>query len=271
MEYSELHELISFLQNGTKLHIGVLFFGDFGGKGLTLPQEHTIHASNVCWEFKNRAGGLQKCYRCRQSAIKKAMTCLSDFGGFCINGVYEYTRPVSIDGKCVAIIFIGNIFRPEKNNDRIARLLENAQGLICDMEHDFDEARCRALGKVIESYIRALHARYPHQSNTQTPSLIENVKTYINTNLEYNISITDTARVFGYNAQYLGRLFKQECKMSFSDYVNVERTKLAATYLLSGESVTAAALKVGFNNISYFNRSFKRHFGVSPTEYVKRQ
>ena len=271
MEYSELHELISFLQNGTKLHIGVQFLGDFGGKGFTLPREQTIHASNVCWEFKNREGGLQKCYRCRKAAIKKAMTELLDFGGFCINGVYEYTRPVSIDGKCVAIIFIGNIFRPCENNSRISYLLENAPHLIDSMEHDFDESRCRALGKLIESYIRALHYRYPRQSDTQAPSLFENVKTYINTNLEYGISLSDTARIFGYNTQYLGRLFKRECKMSFSDYVNSERVKLSVSYILKGESVTVAAFRVGFNNISYFNRSFKRHFGVSPTEYIKRQ
>ena len=271
MEYSELHELISFLQNGTKLHIGVMFFGDFGGVGLALPREQTIHASSVCWEFKNREGGLEKCYRCRQAAIKKAMTERLDFGGFCINGVYEYTRPVSIDGKCVAIIFIGNIFCPHKSNTRCAYLIKNAPHLIDGMEHDFDEARCRALGKVIECYIRALHSRYPSRTDEQSPSLIENIKAYIATNLEYGISITDTARVFGYNAQYLGRLFKRECKMSFSDYVNNERIKLALTYLLNGESVTVAAFRVGFNNVSYFNRSFKRQFGISPTEYIKRQ
>jgi AraC-like DNA-binding protein len=35
----------------------------------------------------------------------------------------------------------------------------------------------------------------------------------------------------------------------------------------TSERIINIALECGFNNISYFNRSFKKKYGISPTEY----
>ena len=45
-------------------------------------------------------------------------------------------------------------------------------------------------------------------------------------------------------------------------------TEIAAERLASGrESITDIALDTGFNNISYFNRVFKKSFGMTPKAY----
>ena len=52
--------------------------------------------------------------------------------------------------------------------------------------------------------------------------------------------------------------------------MNQYRMEIAAGKLLSGvESVTDIALDTGFHNISYFNRVFKKKFGMTPKEYRK--
>ena len=48
------------------------------------------------------------------------------------------------------------------------------------------------------------------------------------------------------------------------------RLKKAASYLKSGQySVSEISYMVGFSDPGYFSRSFKKHFGISPAEYIK--
>ena len=268
MDYSSLYDLLRFLERGTRLHIGVLFFGSFGGGAFRLPHSQTIHDAPVCWEFKGREGGNRRCFRCRQMAIQKCLRERSEFGGCCVNGVYEYTRPVLIDGDCVAMIYVGNIHKPDAD-ERLCRHLGDKQSLLATMEESFDEEQCRALGRLIESYIRALWERRRAEQGDQPSTLIENVRAYVAENLEYTVSLSDAAKLFHYHEQYLGRLFKRETGMCFSEYINGERVKRAAAYLSGEDSVISIAYRVGFHNVTYFNRVFKRYFGKTPTEYKK--
>ncbi len=268
MKYSNLYDLLRFLERGTRLHIGVLFFGSFGGGVFRLPHSQTIHDAPVCWEFKGREGGNRRCFRCRQMAIRKCLRERSEFGGCCVNGVYEYTRPVMIDDECAAMIYVGNIHQSDADG-RLRRFLGDQTPLLETMESDFDEEHCRALGHLIESYIRALLERQSERQADQPSPLIENVKAYVAEHLEYAVSLSDAARLFHYHEQYLGRLFKRETGMCFSEYINSERVKRAAAYLAGEESVISIAYRVGFRNVTYFNRVFKRYFGKTPTEYKK--
>lgn len=55
-----------------------------------------------------------------------------------------------------------------------------------------------------------------------------------------------------------------------TEFIRTIRLKRAASLLKQKfGNVTQVSLEVGFNNLSYFNRSFKKLFGVSPVEYVK--
>lgn len=111
MVYKTLAEMITFLEYGTKLHIGVLFFGNHGNEMCTLPHSRIIHISPLCDMFKNQSKkGYDRCFACRNLALKKAIATKQSFGDICINGIYEYTRPVIVDDEVVCIIYIGNVF-----------------------------------------------------------------------------------------------------------------------------------------------------------------
>ena len=64
------------------------------------------------------------------------------------------------------------------------------------------------------------------------------------------------------------RYFKENMGTSFVDYLRDYRLTMAARLLLvSDDTVLSIAEEVGFDNLSYFNRAFKKKYGVTPREY----
>lgn len=268
MEYISLHDFINCMQYGTKLHIGVLFFGDYGNEKCILPHEQQIHAGKICTEFKIHKRGYERCYACRCAAIQKAMHIKKAFGGLCINGIYEYTRPVVIDNNIACIIYIGNILEETKGLEKLRKNLSGKENLLNTLEKNFPFEMCETFGALIENHIRILLNYVPATSTPVFKPLIENIKSYIEANLEYNIKLSNLANAFGYNEQYIGRLFKKEMHMNFSEYVNMQRIRHAKILLKeTTESVIIISMSVGFNNVTYFNKMFKKHTGITPLEY----
>ena len=268
MEYSSLYDLITYLEYGTKLHIGVLCFGNYGNEKCTLPVSHMIHSRKICDEFKSSNEGFRRCFKCRTAAVQKAITTQKTFSGYCINGVFEYMRPIIIDGEVAFVIFIGNILG--ENTEKIKAKLINKPELIDTLETGFSFEQCEAVGNLIETYIHMLLKTVPQGEQVHCNQLIENIKNYVDSKLEFDIKIWHIANIFHYNAQYLGRLFKEGANLSFNDYLNSQRLKRSEILLKETElSVLEISNRVGFNNISYFNRLFKKHLGTTPTEYRK--
>ncbi len=270
MEYSSLCDLITCLEYGTKLHIGVLFLGNYGNGKCALPMERTVHTGKVCDVFKEFDGGLKRCFRCRTAAIGKAIRTRKTFGGICINGVYEYTRPVVIDDEVACIIYIGNILDSVNGYKRLRQKLGDAsKDFVFDtMEKAFSFSQCEVTGALIETYIRTLLDNVPERGSEDFSPLIENIKTYINTNLQYDINTKQIAEVFQYNEQYLGRLFKKKTGHSVCDYICKKRIDFAKRLLReTDETIINVSNLTGFNNVTYFNRVFKRCFNITPTQY----
>ncbi|MBQ6823088.1 MAG: helix-turn-helix domain-containing protein [Clostridia bacterium] len=245
--YTSLNQLIESLEYGTNLHIGVQFFGNIGNDLLALPVARRIHSSPICDEAKARPNGLRRCYRCRNLAFQKALKTKQPFGGLCINGLYEYLHPLLLEDEVAAVIYIGNIG-------------------IDPRAEDFPKERCPALAETIESYIRMLLILEPPRRDP----LVENLKSYLDGNLTYGAELSHMARLFHYNEKYLGRLFKQKTGETVGEYVNRRRLEVAKKLLRSSDApVIEVAAQVGFNNVTYFNRLFKRQYGRTPTAYRK--
>lgn len=267
MELSSLYELIDALERGTKVHIGVLFLGSYGGAKCALPDSHTIHSKEVCDVFKSDSRGLGRCIRCRNLALRRAVRDKAPFVALCINGVYEYTHPIVVSGEVKAVIFIGNILTDEGR----LKLEEKANGRVIPydtMECGMGYEECKRLSELIDGYVQMLVEKHP-ASDDRGSSLIENVKSYVLSNLEYDHTLYGIAALFFYNEAYLGRLFLEECGITFKEYLNRERIEAAKKLLLTDISVTEAAARVGYNSVTYFNRVFKKHTGYAPTEYKK--
>ena len=100
---------------------------------------------------------------------------------------------------------------------------------------------------------------------------IKKVLTKIRNDYSKQLTLDDLANEAQLNKQYFCRAFKQVTGKTPIDYLNYYRIECAAEQLsLSYLSITDIALACGFNDLSYFNRLFKRNKGVTPSNYRKK-
>lgn len=85
------------------------------------------------------------------------------------------------------------------------------------------------------------------------------------------LSIKEMAEFSGFSESHFMKFFKNHMGVPFVSYLNDYRLTLAARALAEGqEDVLTVAMDVGFSNVSYFNRLFKKKFRMTPLEYRKR-
>jgi AraC-like DNA-binding protein len=101
----------------------------------------------------------------------------------------------------------------------------------------------------------------------RTLSILEEIKAGI---LDPKFSSADVARKLGLSPRYVNELL-QETSASFAErLLELRLQKVRATLLDRKQDhlkISDIALASGFGDISYFNRCFRRRFGVSPTQY----
>lgn len=85
------------------------------------------------------------------------------------------------------------------------------------------------------------------------------------------LRVADAAGVCSFSASHFMRWFRQMTGQSFVAFLNEYRLNAAAEALqATDETVLTIASRCGFENLSYFNRAFKAHFGMTPREYRKK-
>jgi two-component system response regulator YesN len=123
------------------------------------------------------------------------------------------------------------------------------------------------------------HLRYSVDSTIDSLESVEGYGPIITRTLKYvdehyheELSLKTLSRTLNMNSIYLGQLFLQEMRVTFSDYVNKYRIEKAKQLLLKTMlKVNDIANKVGYIDATYFFRKFKKVVGVSPLEFRQRE
>ena len=82
-----------------------------------------------------------------------------------------------------------------------------------------------------------------------------------------DITLEQAADSVGFSKFHFTRLFKEYTGTTFLDYVMHKRIQAAQELLSTDQSITSIAFRTGFNNLTSFNRSFKKYTGLSPSQY----
>ncbi len=108
--------------------------------------------------------------------------------------------------------------------------------------------------------------------NFSRDSLFDDILFYINHNFTSNIKLESIAPLFGYNSAYLGKIFSKNVGENFNSYVDHVRINQSKKLLRENNlKVYEIAEAVGYRNVDYFHKKFKKYEGMSPAEYRKSQ
>ena len=95
---------------------------------------------------------------------------------------------------------------------------------------------------------------------------------YLMQHYDEQVTLSEVAAESGYSESYFCHRFKDITGYAPFAYLNRIRViKASERLIISEDKVTKIATDCGFENISYFNRVFKKQMGVSPVVYRKNE
>jgi AraC family transcriptional regulator len=100
---------------------------------------------------------------------------------------------------------------------------------------------------------------------------VNKILIFIDENLDNDLSLETIASIGFYSPFHLHRLFKAITNETLNSYITRKRIEKTASLLIHRKetTVTEISMQHGFNSNSSFTRTFKKHYGVSPTEFRK--
>lgn len=93
---------------------------------------------------------------------------------------------------------------------------------------------------------------------------------YVQQHYQDKVYVDDVAALVHLSTPAFCRYFKKHTRMTFTDFVNQYRISQARTLLLRDSSISAVSDASGFQNISHFNKLFKKSTGDTPGAYRKK-
>lgn len=115
-----------------------------------------------------------------------------------------------------------------------------------------------------ESSIRQYHAK------TERHKKVHEVAEYLQKHCETKESVEEISRRFFVSKSYLSRIFREVTGFGVNEYQTLARVRRAQELLTQTDlSITEVAEEVGFENITYFERVFKKYTEKRPLQYRK--
>ncbi|MFV0362506.1 MAG: AraC family transcriptional regulator [Suipraeoptans sp.] len=113
----------------------------------------------------------------------------------------------------------------------------------------------------------------PTISSSKHHKRLMNLKTsleFIESSFQDSITLDEIAESVNMSSKYFCRFFHDMTNKTPIEYLNYYRIDRACYQLLStNQSITETAYNCGFNDLSYFIKTFKKYKGVTPKNYLK--
>lgn len=110
---------------------------------------------------------------------------------------------------------------------------------------------------------------YILQEKTHLTVPVAQLEQWLQANYDTKLSIRQIAEQFGYHPAYLSTVFHKETGQTITEYINRQRIRVAQRLLVQapGMSLYLIGEQVGFTDVKYFHRTFKRYSGLTPVKY----
>jgi AraC-like DNA-binding protein len=123
------------------------------------------------------------------------------------------------------------------------------------------------IGRILENHLYEQNG--DDAAANERLNSIKNVLAYISENYYNSIKLEHLAKIAGMNEKYFCRYFRGMTERTPIDYLNYYRIECACEMLSTKDiSIKEVALSCGFNDESYFIKTFHKYKGITPKQFT---
>lgn len=100
-------------------------------------------------------------------------------------------------------------------------------------------------------------------------SRLQKIFTYVENYYQVDIDIKAVAGLVNISVPSFCNYFKKTTNITFTEFVNRYRIQKACLLLLQDKTIAEVCFECGFNNVTYFNKIFKKIVNRTPSEFRK--
>ena len=199
----------------------------------------------------------------------------------CPFGLTETAVPVNLGTETIGYLRIGQVLRhtPAKSDTtKVSRELERCGlGFGSELRKAWEKNpfippdKYNAVVRLLTFFadqLSALSNQLVTEKNNSEPPLVLKAREFIDKHKAEQLSLADVAKAAGASVFHFCKVFHKATGLKFTDYVARVRVEDARTRLLNpNRRISEIAYDVGFQSLTQFNRTFKRVFGQSPSDF----
>lgn len=151
--------------------------------------------------------------------------------------------------------------------ERAAESVGQSTPSAVDQEESTDKLLEECPEAALRRVLPAIAAEYKRLNGGRSDA-IERTIAYIREHLDQSLTLAQVAAYIHMNPNYFSKLFKQETGKTYIEFVTEARMEWAAKLLRETPAkVSEVAKRVGYEDMKHFNQLFKRHTGVTPSQF----
>lgn len=240
------------------------------------------HENPFCALLAERPATLAVCLRAHQNMIDH--TGLLPHSVTCPFGLTETAIPINLGPRVIGYLRIGQVLRhtpAESDESKVGRELQR-HGVLFTQELRkawsknplIFPGRYDAIVRLLTFFgqqLSGLANQLVIESQNIQPPIVQKAREYIHKHKTEELSLADVAKAAGASVFHFCKVFHKTTGLTFTDYIARVRLEDARTQLLNpSRRISEIAYDVGFQSLTQFNRTFKRVFGQSPTQFRAR-
>src|SRR6516165_9958308 len=237
------------------------------------------HQNPFCAMLAERPAALSVCLQAHQDIIDH--TGLIPHTVTCPFGLTETAIPVKLGAQIIGYLRIGQVLRhtPAKSDSsKVSRELKrHGVRFTGELRKAWEKtpmippekynATVRLLAFFADQ-LSGLSNQLVMEKNNAEPPLVLKAREYIDKHKAEEVSLADVAKAAGASVFHFCKVFHKSTGLKFTDYVARVRLEDARNRLLNPNlRISEIAYDVGFQSLTQFNRTFKRVFNQSPSEF----
>ena len=250
----------------------------------------TAHWAHLCGLIESCPEGRQRCLASDRKLAAACSQTLKPHLHRCHAGLVDAAVPIVAGGKCVVVLFCGQVVPGPLTEKVKSKLMSKVQDLPLDaaeLKRAISEVRTMPLdilrhgvdlmwkGTQLAVAQAAHREAVAERLSGFVPSpwpeaYVAIAQEYVRANLHRPLRLaTVCKKVVHLDRSYFGRIFRRLTGMTFGQYVLQQKIEHAMRLLAANRdlSVNGIASAVGFDDPSYFGRVFKRLVGRSPSAF----